>query len=69
MPLVAPLPAGHGAWVAELAVFFETTLGLPPNSISTMPRRPAVAKAFVELKQAVMTNEGRLTHEKKRLDA
>jgi len=67
MPLVPPLPADHDPAVAELARFFEGTLGFAPNSVLTMMRRPALARAFTELNRAVMTNEGRVTSELKRL--
>ncbi|MCC6460269.1 MAG: carboxymuconolactone decarboxylase family protein [Saprospiraceae bacterium] len=67
MPLVAPLPADHNAEVAELATFFNETLGFCPNSVLTMQRRPAIAKAFIELNKAVMANQGRVTSELKRL--
>ncbi len=67
MPLVVPLPSDHDADVAELAKFFFETLGFVPNSVLTMQRRPAIARAFIELNRAVMRNEGRLTSEQKRL--
>jgi len=67
MPLVEPLPADHDADVAELARFFNETLGFPPNSVLTMQRRPAIAKAFIALNKAVMENTGRVTSEQKRL--
>lgn len=67
MPLVAPLAADHDAEVAELARFFNETLGFPPNSVLTMQRRPAIAKAFIALNKAVMENGGRVTSEQKRL--
>ncbi|MFN3463379.1 MAG: carboxymuconolactone decarboxylase family protein [Terricaulis sp.] len=67
MPLVEPLAADHDAEVAELARFFNETLGFPPNSVLTMQRRPAIAKAFIELNKAVMENQGRVTSEQKRL--
>lgn len=67
MPLVDPLPADHDPEVAALARFFGTTLGFPPNSVLTMMRRPAIARAFTELNRAVMANEGRVTSELKRL--
>lgn len=69
MPLVTPLPLGADADVAELAKFFNTTLGFPPNSVLTMQRRPEIARAFVALNKAVMANHGRLTSEQKRLVA
>jgi uncharacterized peroxidase-related enzyme len=67
MPLVAPLPADHDPQIRELARFFEGTLGFAPNSVLTMMRRPALARAFTELNRAVMHNEGRVTSELKRL--
>lgn len=67
MPLVTPLSADHDAEVAELATFFNETLGFCPNSVLTMQRRPAIARAFIELNKAVMANEGRVTAEQKRL--
>jgi uncharacterized peroxidase-related enzyme len=67
MPLVAPLPTDHSEEVAELARFFFETLGFVPNSVLTMQRRPAIAKAFINLNKAVMENHGRVTSEQKRL--
>ena len=67
MPLVTPLPADHDAEIAELARFFNVTLGFAPNSVLTMMRRPAIAHAFTELNRAVMDNQGRVTSELKRL--
>lgn len=67
MPLVTPLPADFDAEIAELARFFNVTLGFPPNSVLTMMRRPAIARAFTELNRAVMANQGRVTSEFKRL--
>lgn len=67
MPLVTPLPADHDAEVAELATFFNETLGFCPNSVLTMQRRPAIARAFIGLNKAVMANEGRVSAEQKRL--
>jgi uncharacterized peroxidase-related enzyme len=67
MPLVDPLDADHDPEVAELARFFNETLGFPPNSVLTMQRRPAIAKAFIALNKAVMENSGRVTSEQKRL--
>jgi uncharacterized peroxidase-related enzyme len=69
MPLVTPLPLGADAEVAELASFFRTTLGFPPNSVLTMQRRPEIARAFIALNRAVMANHGRITSEQKRLVA
>ena len=67
MPLITPLPTDHDSDVAELAKFFNETLGFPPNSVLTMQRRPAIAKAFIQLNKAVMENHGRVTSEQKRL--
>ena len=67
MPLVTPLPADHDPEIAALALFFNTTLGFAPNSVLTMLRRPALARAFTELNRAVMQNQGRVTSELKRL--
>ena len=67
MPLVSPLPPDHDSEVAELARFFNETLGFCPNSVLTMQRRPAIAKAFIGLNKAVMDNQGRVTSDLKRL--
>ncbi len=67
MPLITPLAQDHDADVRELASFFNETLGFCPNSVLTMQRRPAIAKAFIQLNKAVMANEGRVTAEQKRL--
>jgi len=67
MPLIAPLAADHDPEVAELARFFHETLGFVPRSVLTMQRRPAIARAFIGLNRAVMSNEGRVTSEQKRL--
>ncbi len=67
MPLITPLPSDTDSEIAELAKFFNETLGFPPNSVLTMQRRPHLAKAFIELNKAVMQNEGRVTSALKRL--
>jgi uncharacterized peroxidase-related enzyme len=67
MPLIQPLPAEHDQEVTELARFFNETLGFCPNSVLTMQRRPAIAKAFIGLNKAVMENQGRVTSSLKRL--
>ena len=67
MPLVAPLLPDADAEVKKLAEFFNETLGFCPNSVLTMQRRPAVAKAFIALNMAVMENHGRVTSALKRL--
>lgn len=52
--------------VGEFA-FFRGTLGDIPNSIRTMARRPAIARAFTDLNKAVMTDYGPVKPELKRL--
>jgi len=68
MPLVNPVDITDKK-VKELVNFFNETLGFCPNSVLTMQRRPAIAKAFIELNMAVMENHGDLTSEFKRLIA
>lgn len=67
MPLVTPLSQDADEDVKALALFFNETLGFCPNSVLTMQRRPAMAKAFIQLNKAVMENQGRVTAEQKRL--
>ncbi len=67
MPFVEPLPQDANDEVRELARFFNETLGFCPNSVLTMQRRPAIAKAFIALNMAVMENQGRVTSALKRL--
>ncbi|TQV67002.1 carboxymuconolactone decarboxylase family protein [Exilibacterium tricleocarpae] len=67
MPLVTPLAPDADDEVRELAQFFNETLGFCPNSVLTMQRRPAIAKAFISLNVAVMENQGRVTSALKRL--
>lgn len=67
MALISPLPLDHDQEVADLARFFNETLGFCPNSVLTMQRRPAIAKAFIGLNMAVMQNQGRVTSQLKRL--
>ena len=52
MALVAPLSPDHDSEVAELAKFFNETLGFCPNSVLTMQIRPEIARAFINLKQS-----------------
>ena len=47
--------------------FFKGPLGVVPNSVRTMARRPAIATAFTALNQAVMACHGAVTPEFKRL--
>jgi uncharacterized peroxidase-related enzyme len=67
MALVSPLASDENEEVTELARFFNETLGFCPNSVLTMQRRPAIAKAFINLNMAVMANEASVTAELKRL--
>ena len=69
MPLVTALPADANTEVAELAEFFNETLGFSKNSEMTMMSRPKIAKAFIALNMAVMDNQGRVTSALKRLIA
>lgn len=67
MPIITPLTIDADEEVAKLAEFFNETLGFCPNSVLTMMRRPAIAKAFIALNEAVMENKGRVTSPLKRL--
>ena len=67
MPLVTPLPEDHNPDLLDLIQFFQGPLGTVPNSVLTMQRRPALARAFTELNKAVMANHARVTAEQKRL--
>jgi uncharacterized peroxidase-related enzyme len=67
MPLVEPLPEDFHPDLADLIQFFKGPLGVVPNSVRTMQRRPAVARAFTELNKAVMACHARVTPEQKRL--
>ena len=51
----------------EFVQFFKGPLGVIPNSVRTMARRPKVARAFTELNIAVMECHGEVTPEFKRL--
>ncbi len=51
MPLVTSLSADHDLETRELAKFFNETLGFCPNSVLTMQCRPAISKAFINLKK------------------
>ena len=67
MALVKPLSPDTNKEVAELAKFFNETLGFCPNSVLTMQIRPDIAKSFIDLNKAVMANKGRVTSGLKRL--
>jgi len=66
-PLVNPLDRNATKEAQEMADFYEETLGFTPNSLFTMMHRPRIAKAFLEMNQAVMENKGRVTSSLKRL--
>lgn len=66
-PLVDPLDRKANKEANEMAEFYEETLGFTPNSLFTMMHRPRIAKAFLEMNQAVMENKGRVTSSFKRL--
>lgn len=68
MPVLRPLTdAEMDRGLLEEMQFFKGPLGVIPNSVRTMSRRPAIARAFTELNRAVMHCEGRVTPELKRL--
>lgn len=66
-PLVSPIDKNASSETQEMAAFYEETLGFTPNSLFTMMHRPRIAKAFLEMNQAVMENKGRVTSSLKRL--
>ncbi|MEM1320506.1 MAG: carboxymuconolactone decarboxylase family protein [Bacteroidota bacterium] len=68
-PLVSPLDKNANKEAAEMAAFYEETLGFTPNSLFTMMHRPRISTAFLEMNQAVMENKGRVTSSLKRLIA
>lgn len=68
-PLVKPLDGSEDAKLREMADFYQETLGFTPTSLFTMMRRPRIANAFLEMNQAVMENQGRVTSALKRLIA
>lgn len=68
MALVRPLEEDEiEPELLELVQFFKGPLGVIPNSVRTMARRPHLARAFTELNKAVMRCEGAVTPEFKRL--
>ena len=68
MAVVEPLTEEHiEPDLLEQIQFFKGPLGVIPNSVRTMARKPHLAKAFTELNKAVMTCEGQVTPEFKRL--
>lgn len=68
MPLVPPLSEDQMDPDLRAQVqFFKGPLGVIPNSVRTMAHRPAIAQAFTALNVAVMTSNGGVTAEFKRL--
>ena len=68
MALVKPLDENEiETELCEFIQFFKGPLGVIPNSVRTMSRRPKVAKAFTELNMAVMECHGAVTPEFKRI--
>ena len=68
MALVKPLNEDEfDPDLLEFVQFFKGPLGVIPNSVRTMARRPKVARAFTELNIAVMECHGKVTPEFKRL--
>ena len=68
MALVKPLDENDiETELCEFIQFFKGPLGVIPNSVRTMSRRPKVAKAFTELNMAVMECHGSVTPEFKRI--
>ena len=65
-PLVSPLDRNSTSQAKEMAAFYDETLGFTPNSLFTMMHRPRIAKAFLEMNQAVMENKGSVTSSMKR---
>ncbi len=66
-PLVFPIDRNSSEETKEMAEFYDETLGFTPNSLFTMMHRPRIARAFLEMNQAVMENKGRVTSDLKRL--
>ena len=46
-PLVSPLDRNANKEAADMAAFYEETLGFTPNSLFTMMHRPRIARAFL----------------------
>lgn len=68
MPVVDPLNEEQiEPELREYVQFFKGPLGVIPNSVRTMSRRPKIAKAFTDLNIAVMECAGEVTPEFKRL--
>ena len=66
MAHLQPLPRDAVGEFQELYQHYEDTRGFVPNSILTMSRRPAIARAFMALNRAVLY-EGTVAEELKML--
>ena len=66
MPHLTPLPRDAVPEFKALFDHYENTRGFVPNSILTMSRRPGIAKAFMQLNQAILY-EGTVAEELKML--
>ncbi len=66
MPHLPPLPRDAVPEFKELFDHYQNTRGFIPNSILTMSRRPGIAKAFMQLNQAILY-EGTVDEELKML--
>ncbi|MCH8228002.1 MAG: carboxymuconolactone decarboxylase family protein [Proteobacteria bacterium] len=66
MPHLPPLPRDAVPEFKALFDHYENTRGFIPNSILTMSRRPGIAKAFMQLNQAILY-EGTVAEELKML--
>lgn len=68
MALVPPLDDNNfDPELLDFVQFFKGPLGVIPNSVRTMARRPEIARAFTNLNIAVMKCEAGVTAEFKRL--
>ena len=66
MPHLPPLPRDAVPEFKALYDHYENTRGFIPNSILTMSRRPGIARAFMQLNQAILY-EGTVDEELKML--
>jgi len=66
MPHLPPLPRDAVPEFKALFDHYENTRGFIPNSILTMSRRPSIARAFMQLNQAILY-EGTVDEELKML--
>ncbi len=66
MPHLSPLPRDAVPEFKDRFEHYAKTRGFVPNSILTMSRRPAIARAFMQLNQAVLY-EGTVDEELKML--